>query len=416
MKKNVHEIEIKLDKEWKSALDATFKKKNKDAKIDGFRKGAAPKEIYLKKFGIESLYMDAVDACISIAYKKALEDSKLVPVIEPKVDVTGISDSNVIFKFTIITKPEVSIGEYKKLNVKKEKAKVTDEEIKHEIDHLREHLADVVVKENGVIAEGDTAVIDFTGIVDGKEIDGGKGENYPLEIGSHSFIPGFEEGLIGLKSGEEKTLELKFPENYVEDLKGKDVTFKVKVNEVKTRVLPDINEDFFKDLGYDDVKTEEELKTKIKEDIKHRKEHQIDDEFVDKLLEKASENMKVDINEEIIDDEVHRMIDQYATQLQMQGMNIDDYYKMTGTKEEDLHKMMAPEAEKRVKYRYLIEGVAELENLKFTEEEIKARAEEMAKQYNVSVEELVKAYGSMDVIEYDLKMHKALEIIKESNQ
>ena len=416
MKKNVHEIEIKLDKEWKSALDATFKKKNKDAKIDGFRKGAAPKEIYLKKFGIESLYMDAVDACISIAYKKALEDSKLVPVIEPKVDVTGISDSNVIFKFTIITKPEVTLGEYKKLNVKKEKAKVTDEEIKHEIDHLREHLADVVVKENGVVAEGDTAVIDFTGIVDGKEIDGGKGENYPLEIGSHSFIPGFEEGLVGLKAGEEKTLELKFPENYVEDLKGKDVTFKVKVNEVKTRVLPDINEDFFKDLGYDDVKTEEELKTKIKEDIKHRKEHQIDDEFVDKLLEKASENMKVDINEEIIDDEVHRMIDQYATQLQMQGMNIDDYYKMTGTKEEDLHKMMAPEAEKRVKYRYLIEGVAELENLKFTEEEIKARAEEMAKQYNVSVEELVKAYGSMDVIEYDLKMHKALEIIKESNE
>ena len=416
MKKNVHEIEIKLDKEWKSALDATFKKKNKEAKIDGFRKGAAPKEIYLKKFGIESLYMDAVDACISIAYKKALEDSKLVPVIEPKVDVTGISDSNVIFKFTIITKPEVTLGEYKKLNVKKEKAKVTDEEIKHEIDHLREHLADVVVKENGVVAEGDTAVIDFTGIVDGKEIDGGKGENYPLEIGSHSFIPGFEEGLIGLKSGEEKNLELKFPENYVEDLKGKDVTFKVKVNEVKTRVLPDINEDFFKDLGYDDVKTEEELKTKIKEDIKHRKEHQIDDEFVDKLLEKASENMKVDINEEIIDDEVHRMIDQYATQLQMQGMNIDDYYKMTGTKEEDLHKMMAPEAEKRVKYRYLIEGVAELENLKFTEEEIKARAEEMAKQYNVSVEELVKAYGSMDVIEYDLKMHKALEIIKESNE
>ena len=416
MKKNVHEIEIKLDKEWKSALDATFKKKNKEAKIDGFRKGAAPKEIYLKKFGIESLYMDAVDACISIAYKKALEDSKLVPVIEPKVDVTGISDSNVIFKFTIITKPEVTLGEYKKLNVKKEKAKVTDEEIKHEIDHLREHLADVVVKENGVVAEGDTAVIDFTGIVDGKEIDGGKGENYPLEIGSHSFIPGFEEGLVGLKAGEEKNLELKFPENYVEDLKGKDVTFKVRVNEVKTRVLPDINEDFFKDLGYDDVKTEEELKTKIKEDIKHRKEHQFDDEFVDKLLKKASENMKVDINEEIIDDEVHRMIDQYATQLQMQGMNIDDYYKMTGTKEEDLHKMMAPEAEKRVKYRYLIEGVAELENLKFTEEEIKARAEEMAKQYNVSVEELVKAYGSMDVIEYDLKMHKALEIIKESNE
>ena len=415
MKKNVHEIEIKLDKEWVSALDATFKKKNKETKIDGFRKGAAPKDVYLKHFGIESLYMDAVDASISVAYKKVLDENKLVPVVEPKVDVTGISDSNVIFKFTIITKPEVTLGEYKNLKLKKEKVTVSDEEINHEIDHLREHLADVVVKENGEVAEGDTAVIDFTGFVDGKELEGGKGENFPLEIGSHSFIPGFEEGLVGLKAGEEKTLELKFPENYIEDLKGKDVTFKVKVNEVKTRVLPDVNEDFFKDLGYEDIKTEAELKAKIKEEIKHQKEHQADDVFVDKCLEAAAKNMKVDINEEIIDDEVHRMIDQYAQQLQMQGMNIDDYYKMTGTKEEDLHKMMAPEAEKRVKYRYLLEGIAEAEDLKFTEEEINNRAEEMASQFGVSKEELIKIYGSMDIIEYDLKMHKALEILKENN-
>ena len=415
MKKNVHEIEIKLDKEWVSALDATFKKKNKETKIDGFRKGAAPKDVYLKHFGIESLYMDAVDASISVAYKKVLDENKLVPVVEPNVDVTGISDSNVIFKFTIITKPEVTLGEYKNLKLKKEKVTVSDEEINHEIDHLREHLADVVVKENGEVAEGDTAVIDFTGFVDGKELEGGKGENFPLEIGSHSFIPGFEEGLVGLKAGEEHTLELKFPENYIEDLKGKDVTFKVKVNEVKTRVLPDVNEDFFKDLGYEDIKTEAELKAKIKEEIKHQKEHQADDVFVDKCLEAAAKNMKVDINEEIIDDEVHRMIDQYAQQLQMQGMNIDDYYKMTGTKEEDLHKMMAPEAEKRVKYRYLLEGIAEAEDLKFTEEEINNRAEEMASQFGVSKEELIKIYGSMDIIEYDLKMHKALEILKENN-
>ena len=415
MKKNVHEIEIKLDKEWISALDATFKKKNKETKIDGFRKGAAPKDVYLKHFGIESLYMDAVDACISVAYKKVLDENKLVPVTEPKVDVTGISDSNVIFKFTIVTKPEVTLGEYKNLKVKKEKVTVSDDEIKYEIDHLREHLADVVVKEDGEVAEGDTAVIDFTGFVDGKELDGGKGENFSLEIGSHSFIPGFEEGLVGLKAGEEKTLELKFPENYIEDLKGKDVTFKVKVNEVKMRVLPDVNEDFFKDLGYDDVKTEAELKEKIKEEIKHQKEHQVEDEFIDKCLEAAAKNMKVNINEEIIEDEVHRMIDEYARQLQMQGMNINDYYKMTGTTEEDLHKMMAPEAEKRVKYRYLIEGIADAEDLKFTEEEIKARADEMAKQFGVSQEELIKAYGSMDIIEYDLRMHKALEILKENN-
>lgn len=413
--KNVHEVEIKLDKEWVSALDATFKKKNKEVKIDGFRKGTAPKEIYIKKFGIESLYMDAVDACISIAYKKALENEKLIPAIEPSVDVTGISDSNVIFKFTIITKPDVVLGEYKNLKVKKPTVKVTDEEVNHEIEHMRSHMADIVVKENGKIVEGDTAVIDFTGIVDGKEIDGAKGENYPLEIGSHSFIPGFEEGLVGAAAKEERTLELKFPENYVEDLKGKDVTFKVKINEVKTKVLPEINEEFFKDLGYDDVKTLEDLKKRVKEDIEHDKKHASEDEFVEKCLEAAAKNMKVEINPEIIEDEVHRMIDQYAEQLKMQGMNIDEFYKMTGTKEEDLHKQMAPEAEKRVKYRYLIEGIADAEKIDPTDKEVKERAEEVAKQYGITTEELIKAYGSIDVVKYDLKMHKALEVLKENN-
>lgn len=413
--KNVHEVEIKLEKEWISALDAVFKKKNKEIKIDGFRKGMAPKEMYLKKFGIESLYMDAVDSCISVAYKKALEEEKLVPVVEPQVDVTGISDTNVIFKFKIITKPEIKLGEYKNLKVKKPKVSVTDDEVNDEIEHLRGHMADVVVKEKGKIENGDTVVISFTGIVDGKEVEGAKGENYPLEIGSHSFIPGFEEGLLGLKTGDKKDLELKFPENYVEDLKGKDVTFKVTVNEIKTRVLPELNEDFYQDLGYEDVKTLDDLKKKIKEDLTHDKEHHAEDEFLDNCLEAAAKNMKIELNEEIIDDEVHRMIDQYAEQLKMQGMNIDDFYKMTGTSHEDLHKQMAPEAEKRVKYRYLLEEIAEVEKINPTEKETKARAEEVAKQYGISSDELIKAYGSLDVVKYDLKMHKALDILKENN-
>lgn len=414
MEKNVHKIEIKLDKEWESALDAAFKKKNKETKIDGFRKGAAPKDIYLKHFGIESLYGDAVDSAISVAYKKALDESKLEPVVEPKVDVTGISDSNIIFEFTIITKPEVTLGEYKNLKVKKEKIEVTEEEIDHEIEHLKEHMADVVTKENGEIVEGDTAIIDFKGFVDGKELEGGSGENFPLEIGSHSFIPGFEEGLVGLKAGDEKELNLKFPENYIEDLKNKDVTFKVKVNEVKTRVLPDINEDFFKDLGYDDIKTEKELREQIKKDIHHQKEHMAEDAFIDACLEAASKNLKVDINPEITEEEVRRMLDEYSRQLQMQGMNIDAYYQMTGSTEDDLKKLMEPEATKRVKYRYLIEAIAEAEDLKFTKEEVDNRAEELAKQFGVDVEEINKVY-TKDILEYDLRMHKALEILKENN-
>ena len=413
--KNVKKIEIKLEKEWVDALDTVFKKKNKEVKIDGFRKGTASKDIYLKHFGIESLYADAIDACISVAYKKALDKEKLIPVIEPQVDVTGISDTNVIFKFTIITKPEVTLGDYKNLKVKKEEAKVTDEEVNNEIEHMRAHMADVVVKEDGTVVEGDTAVISFTGVVDGKEVEGAKGENYPLEIGSHSFIPGFEEGVIGMKTGETKELNLKFPENYVEELKGKDVTFTVTVNEVKTRVLPEINKEFFEDLGYEDVKDEAGLKAKVKEELIHEKEHHLEDEFMDKVLEAAAKNMKAEINPEIIDEEVHRMINQYAEQLKMQGMDFNEFMKITGTKEEDLHKQMEPEAEKRVKYRFMLETIAEKEDLKFTKEEVENRASEIAASYGVDKAELLKAYGSMDVIEYDMKMHKALEILKENN-
>ena len=213
-------------------------------------------------------------------------------------------------------------------------------------------MADVVVKENGEVAVGDTAVISFTGVVDGKEIEGGKGENYPLEIGSHSFIPGFEEGVVGMKVGETKDLKLKFPENYVEDLKGK--------------VLPEMNKEFFEDLGYEDVTDEAGLKAKVKEELTHQKEHKLEDVFMDKVLEAAAKNMKVEINPEIIDDEVHRMINQYAEQLKMQGMDFNEFMKMTGTKEEDLHKQMEPEAEKRVKYRFMLEKVAEVENISFT--------------------------------------------------
>lgn len=413
--KNVHEVEIKLESEWVKTLDTIFKKKNKEVKIDGFRKGTAPKEIFLKNFGIESLYGDAVDACINMAYKQALDKDNLIPVVEPTVDVTDISKDSCTFKFTIITKPEITLGEYKNLKIKKSKIEVTDDEINDEIEHLRSHMADVVVKENGTIVEGDTAVISFTGIVDGKEVDGAKGENYPLEIGSHSFIPGFEEGLIGLKTGDKKELNLKFPENYVEDLKGKDVLFKVEVNEVKTRLLPELNEDFYEDLGYENVKNEEDLRAKIKEDLMHEKEHNAEDEFVDKCLEKAAGNMKVELNPEIIDDEVNRMINQYAEQLQMQGLNIAEFYKMTGTKEEDLRKQMSPEAEKRVKYRYLLEEIAEVEKFDITDDEAKERAEEIGKKYGVSGEEVIEQYGSLDVVKYDMKMHKAIECLKDNN-
>ena len=417
MKKNVHEIEIKIEgKEWETCLDKAFKKKNKETKIDGFRKGQAPKDMFIKKFGIESLYMDAVDFAIDAAYKKALDDKKVIPVVEPKLDVKDINKDAVTFKFTIVSKPEIKLGEYKKLGIKKEAAKATKKEIDDEVEALRSQMAEIVVKDSKEkVAEKDTAVIDFEGFVDGKPLDGGKGENFPLEIGSHSFIPGFEEGLVGMKSGETKELNLEFPKDYVKDLAGKKVKFNVTVHEIKTRKLPELGEDFYKDLGYDDMKTEEEFRKEVEKVLVERKQKELDDKFLDECLEKAANNMKVDINDEIVDEEIHRMIHDVEHKLQMQGLSIEQYYEFTGLTHEKMHEQMHDEAVKRIKYRYLIESVADAEKIDFTKKEVDAKADEMAKNYGITKEELLKAYGSDEIVKYDMKMHKALEIIKENN-
>lgn len=412
MKKNVHEIEVKIEgKEWSDILDKVFNKKRKEVKIDGFRKGSVPKEVYMKKVGIESLYMDAVDAAVGSAYKKALSDNKLLPVIEPKIDVSNISKDEVVFKFTIVTKPDIKLGDYKNLDVKKQSAKISKKEIEDKIKNLQSKYAEIVEKEKGTAEEGNTAIIDFIGYVDGKELEGGKGENYPLELGSNTFIPGFEENVKGMKINEEKSIDLKFPENYTEDLKNKDVTFKVTLKGLKERVYPEINEEFFMDLGYDDVKTKEELEAKIKEDLTAQKEKELDNKYTDECLEKAANNITIDLNEEIVDDEVHHMIHQFEDQLKMQGLNLDQYMQFSGVTHEDLHKQMEGEATKRVKYRYLLEAVIDAEKIEVTDEEAKEEEHNIAKEYNMTIDEVEKQID-LEMIKYDLKMRKAMDIIK----
>lgn len=414
--KNKKEIEITVSGDkWTKALDKAFKKKNKEVKIDGFRKGMAPKEVYLKKFGIDSLYMEAIEETIDDAFREALTDKKLVPVVEPSYDIKDISEEKVTYVFTIIEKPEVVLGEYKNLKIKKEKAKVSKEEIDEEIKKLQNQLAEIVPKEKGKVEKGDTAVINFEGFVDGKPLDGGKGENYPLEIGSNTFIPGFEEGVIGMEVGKEKVLNLKFPEDYVAELKGKDVEFHVTVVEIKERIVPELNEEFYLDLGYENIKTEEEFRSEVEKVLLERKNADIEDAFIEECMNKASENLKVEINEEIIDDEVHRMIEQFNEQLSRQGIKLEDYLKITGLTHEKMHEQMEPEATKRVKYRYLLEEIAEVEKIDFTDEEVEAKTKELADNYGITPEELIKAYGSKEIVKYDMKMHRALEILKDNN-
>ncbi len=413
--KNVHvkEVEIK-DAEWTAMLDKAFEKRSKDLKVDGFRKGKCPKNIYLQKFGVESLFMDAVDIAGGKAFGDVLKDNDLTPVVEPKMDIKEIDKDHIKFEFTIITRPEVKLGKYKDLGVKKEAVKVTKKEIDEEIARISSRLAEIVVKENGTVVEGNTAVIDFKGFVDGKELEGGSGANYPLEIGSHTFIPGFEEGIVGMAVGETKELNLKFPADYTEELKNKEVKFEVTVREIKERVLPELNKEMYEDLGYKDINSEEEFKAEVKKELEARKEEEIKNKYVDEVLEAASNNLEVEINPEIIEDEVSRMINQFAQQMKMQGISLEQYFQFTNTKEEDMRKQMEPEATKRVKYRYLIEEVAKAEKIEITDKAAAEEATKYAEGYGITKEEFLSQFGGLDVVKYDLRMRKALEILSEN--
>jgi trigger factor len=412
----VKEIEIK-GADWAKILDEAFQKDVKSVSLAGFRKGNVPKDIYLKKFGIESLYRDAMDLGLQNAYKEVFDKNKdLEPVVEPKIDIKEIDENHIVYTFTIITHPEVTLGAYTNLNIKKETPKVSKEELAAEIKKLQARFAEIVVKDNGEVTDGNTVVIDFNGLVDGKPLEGGKGENYPLEIGSHTFIPGFEEGIIGMKKGETKELNLKFPENYTEDLKNKDVKFTVKVEEIKERVLPELNQDFYEDLGYKDIKTEEEFKNKVESEIKVRKDKELEDKYINDCLDKAVSNMKVEINPEIIHEEVHLMLHQFEEQIKMQGITLDQYMAYSGMKMADFEKQMEPEATKRVQSRFLLEAIANKEKYDFTDAEVDKKAEELAKEYGVTKEELIKEFGGVEVVKYDMKMRKAIETVKANKE
>lgn len=411
--KNVKEVVIEVKgKDWDAAIDKAFNKKKKDIKIDGFRKGSVTKEIFIKKAGIEALFMDAADIVIDVEYRKIVEDKNNDIVCEPTVSIEHIDKSGITIKFTLIGRPEVKLGKYKDLGVKRESVKVTKEEIEHEIHHIMEHMAEIVVKENGEVVEGNTAVIDFEGVVDGKKLDGGTGANYPLEIGSHSFIPGFEEGIVGMHTGDTKVLKLKFPEDYTEELKGKDVEFTVTVREIKERIEPEMNKEFFEDLGIEGVNSKETLEKNVKEELTKQKESQADDKYVDELLRKATDDMKVDINNEIIENEINRMASQLEQELKMQGATLEQYLAMVGTKMEDFRSTLKPQAIARIKTRYLLEEVVKAEKISATKTDIKNKVKEEAEKYGMKEDEFLSAVGGEDAIKYEVEMTKAIDVIK----
>ena len=417
MKKGIKEVTVKIEgKEWQDALDKAFQKKNKDAKIDGFRKGKAPKEMYIKKYGKMELYIEAGDMVLEKAYTKVLDDNKDIledVVARPEIELKEVDDEKIEFKFTLTLKPEVKLGKYKGLGVKKEAAEATKEEIEAAINQTRQRFAEDVLKE-GPIENGNVAIIDFEGFVDGKAFDGGKAENYSLEIGSGSFIPGFEEQLVGLKEGDEKEINVTFPKDYhAEELKGKDAVFKVKIHEVKEVHIPELDKEFFEDLGMDGIDTKEALEAYITDSIISNKNAELENKYIDELLTKASENTEVEIPEVMIEEEVDRMVHQYDEYLKSQGMGMEMLFAMTGSNEEDFRKDVRPGAEKRVKERLMLEEIAKAEKIEISDDEAKEEAGKMAKNYQMETDELLKNFGGLEIVKYDMKMRKAMEVLKE---
>lgn len=411
---NIKEITKTIEGEkWQKAIDKAYNKLSKKAKIDGFRPGKAPKDVFLKKYGKENLLIEAADNCLEEIYTEVLKENEGIELVaQPRVEIKNVSDEKLELAFTLTLKPEVKLGKYTDLGVKKETVKVTKKEVEESLNHMREHYAENVTKD-GKLEKGNIAIIDFEGFKDGVAFAGGKAENYSLEIGSNTFIPGFEEQLIGMEKDEEKEINVTFPEDYhSEDLKGASVIFKVKVNEIKEVKIPEIDKNFFDDLGMEGIDTKEALEKQLEENIKARKEHEAENKYVDDLLEAAAKNVEVEIPDIMIQEEIDRMIKQYEENLSMQGITLEQFYKFTNSDEKALRDQMKEEAHKRIVFRLMLEEIAKCEKIEINNDEAEKEADVLATKYQMKKSEFLKEFGGLDMIKYDLKMRKAMEVLK----
>lgn len=394
------------------ALDQAFNKVKKNLNAPGFRKGHMPRAVFNQKFGEEALYDDALNAILPAAYEAAIAELGLDVVAQPKIDVKSIEKGqDWTLTAEVVTKPEVKLGAYKDLEVSVEASKeVTDEEVDAKLENERKNLAELIVKE-GAAENGDTVVIDFVGSVDGVEFDGGKGENHSLELGSGQFIPGFEDQLIGAKAGDEVEVKVTFPEDYqATDLAGKAAVFVTKVNEVKAKEVPALDDELAKDLD-DEVETLDELKAKYRKELEAAKEIAYDDAVEGAALDLAVENAEiVELPAEMVEDEVHRAMNEFMGNMQRQGISPEMYFQITGTTQEDLHKQYEADADKRVKTNLVIEAVAAAEGFDATEEEIQKEINDLAAEYNMEVSQ-VSALLSPEMLKHDITMKKAVEVI-----
>lgn len=398
----------------KEGLDKAFIKVRKTLNVPGFRKGKVPRQIFNQRFGEEALYQDALDILLPEVYSDAVDEAGIDPVDTPQVNIESMEKGETwVLSAEVTVRPEVTLGDYKELEVEKRDPELTDEEVDAELKSMQERQAELVVKEDAA-ADGDTVVLDFEGFKDGEPFEGGKAENHSLEIGSGQFIPGFEEQLVGLKAEDEKEITVTFPEEYhAEDLAGQEAVFKVKVHEVKTKEVPELDDELAKDID-DEVETLAELKEKVTKRLKEKKEDDVKQAKQDEVIAKAVENAEVEIPHAMIHHEADHLMGHFTQDLQAQGLTPELYYQFTGQTAEGMHEQMEQDAEKRVKMNLVLEAIAEAEGIEPTEEEIDAEVATLAETYNMEPDAVRAALGDLKELQADLKIRKAIDVLVDS--
>lgn len=399
----------------KKGLDEAFVETKKKITVPGFRKGRVPRQIFDQMYGEELLYQDALNKVLPQAYSDAVKEAGIEPVAQPQINIKSMDkDQPWVLTASIDVKPEVKLGDYKGMEVPKQDTTVSDADVDAELEKKRQQQAELVLKEDKPAEKGDTVVIDYEGSIDGKKFDGGSADNYSLELGSGSFIPGFEDQLIGHNTDDDVDVKVTLPEDYhAKDLAGKEAIFKVKVHEIKEKQLPELDDDFAKDVD-EDVDTLAELKDKTKKELQENKDNQAKAAIEDAAINAAVENAEIqDIPQSMLDEDTNRQMQQYLAGMQQQGISPQMYFQITGTKEDDLKKQFAADAEQRVKTNLVLEAIVDDADLAATEDEIKAEISDLAKQYGMK-EDQVKNALSEDMLTHDIKIRKAVDLVTDS--
>lgn len=412
VEKSKGELKVTIEGDlWTKAQDKAFKKLAANVNIPGFRKGKAPLDMVKKQVSEQSILIEAVENIAQEALNVGLTEHNLAPITRPELGVDAVSAQSTVLSFSFLVKPEVTLGDYKGIKVEKAKVKVTKKDVDAKLEELRQQFAELVLVEGGKVKASDTAIIDFEGFKDGVAFEGGKGENFSLEIGSNSFIPGFEDAIIGMSAGEEKDINLSFPENYqAEHLAGQPVVFKVKVNEIKRKELPALDDAFAKEIKHKETETLEDLKKKFEEELLEQKTTKAEEDFKNEVLTKVVDSASVEIPDVLVDEETQTMIEDFRNRLSQQGFTLEQYFQITGQSLEELSAQMRVDALGKVKVRLVLDALANAEKIEVKAEDVEEEYATIAKNYSMDIEK-VKQLASVETIAYDVRLRKAYDFI-----